>query len=129
MLDLIKKYNLSDNILYLGYQSRMVWFYSILDIFVIPSHWEPMGLTELEAQAMRIPVIASDIVGSAYEYIKDGENGFVFSVSRPDTLKLIIEKISNNPSIIEDMKKKVFFPPRIEEEAFMVESIYRKCSS
>lgn len=100
---------------------------SEIDIVVVPSTTlESYGLVVVESMAYGIPVIASDIVGSAYEYIEDGENGFIFSVDRPNTLKQIIEKISNNPSLIEEMKKKVFPPPRIEEEAFMVESVYRK---
>lgn len=100
---------------------------SEIDIVVVPSTTlESYGLVVVESMAYGIPVIASDIVGSAYEYIKDGENGFIFSVNRPNTLKLIIEKISKNPSLIEEMKKKVYLPPRIEEEAFMVESVYRK---
>lgn len=103
---------------------------SEIDIVVVPSTTpESYGLVVVESMAYGIPVIASDIVGSAYEYIKDGENGFIFSVSRPNSLKMIIEKISNNPSIINDMRKKIFSPPRIEEEAFTVESIYRKCLS
>ncbi len=58
MLDLIEKYNLNSNIIYLGYQSKMVWFYSLLDIFVIPSHWEGLPMAQLEVMDMGIPMIS-----------------------------------------------------------------------
>lgn len=96
------------------------------DIVVVPSTTlESYGLVVIESMAYGIPVIASDIVGSAYEFITDGENGFIFQVGRPQMLKDIIKKISEMPSIIKKLKANITPPPRIEEEAFQVESIYK----
>ncbi len=96
------------------------------DIVVVPSTTlESYGLVVIESLAYGVPVIASDIVGSAYEFIKDGENGFIFPVNKPEALKNIIEIISKKPSIINKLKANIKSPPRIEEEAFQVESIYK----
>jgi glycosyltransferase involved in cell wall biosynthesis len=100
---------------------------SEIDVVVVPSSTlESYGLVVVESMAYGNPVIASDIVGSAYEYIRDGENGFIFPVHEPGVLRDLIEKISNDHSIVEKLRSNISLPPRIEEEAFMVESIYKR---
>jgi len=92
MLTLIRRLGLEQSIIYLGYKSDMVWFYSILDCFVIPSHREAMGITELEALAMGVPVIASDIKG-LNEVIINNWNGITFrvgdSIDLADKIKIM----------------------------------------
>ena len=74
---------------YLGYQPDMPAFYQMLDCFVVPSHWEPMGLTEIEAQAMNIPVISSN-VPALNEIIYHKENGLLFEAKNvPDLLRVM----------------------------------------
>jgi len=53
-------------------------FYSGLDCLVVPSLWEPQGLVEIEAQALGVPVIVSN-VEALNEIIHDGENGLLLS--------------------------------------------------
>lgn len=98
MLQLIEKWGLEDDIIYVGYKSNMVWFYSILECFVIPSHWEPMGITEIEAQAMIVPVIASNVDG-LNEIIKDEENGILFEVKNSLELAEKIKLIKGNTQL------------------------------
>lgn len=86
---------LDKNIKYLGYVTDMVQFYSLLDCFVIPSHWEPMGLTELEAQAMGVPIIASNVDG-LNEIVSDNENAVLFTPKDIESLKEKIELVFNN---------------------------------
>lgn len=98
-----------------------------VDIVVVPSSTlESYGLVVVESMAYGNPVIASDIVGSAYEYIRDGENGFIFPIHEPRVLKELIEKISDDHSLVDKLRSNISLPPRIEEEAFMVEAIYKR---
>ncbi len=97
-----------------------------IDILVVPSTTlESYGLVVIEALAYNVPVIASDIVGSAYEFIQHGKNGMIFSVQKPSELTDIIKEIGDNPSIVEILRSNISPPPRLEEEAFMVEKIYK----
>ncbi len=48
------------------------------DVFVLLSRWEGMPLALLEAQAMALPSIASDVIGNV-DLIADGSNGFLVS--------------------------------------------------
>jgi L-malate glycosyltransferase len=94
MLEFIKTNDLN-NVIYLGYVDNMPWFYSLLGCFIIPSHWEPMGLVPIEAQLMKIPVISSD-TPALNEIIKDNETGLLFEVKdNNDLSEKIITLYSN----------------------------------
>lgn len=52
-------------------------FYSIVDIFVLPSRKEGFGLASVEAMMMGIPTIRSNVGGSS-DQIDHGLNGYIF---------------------------------------------------
>ena len=76
--------------------------------------------------AHHTPVIASDVVGAAYEYIEHEENGYIFNLNEPETLTRILRSLANEPEIIERWKRNVKPPPRIEEEVFLLENLYNE---
>jgi glycosyltransferase involved in cell wall biosynthesis len=84
--------------------------FSRIDIGVIPSVWEEMfGLIGLEWLSARIPVIGSDI-GGIPQWLKDGENGFLFP---PGDAKRLAQKMSlfvSNPGLVAQMQQKI--PPQ-----------------
>jgi glycosyltransferase involved in cell wall biosynthesis len=99
---------------------------SELDIVVVPSTTlESYGLVVVESLAYGVPVIASDIVGSAYEFIEHGKNGLIFSVKNPSELTDIIRQISKDPSLLQSLRANISPPQRLEEEAFTVERVYK----
>lgn len=87
LIKVIKDLELESYVESLGHQNSnsMVSFYSLLNCLVVPSHWEPMGLTHIEAQAMGIPVIASD-VPAINEIIHDKIDGLFFQVRNSNDL-------------------------------------------
>lgn len=108
--------------------SDLLKIFNTIDINIIPSTTlESYGLVVTESLSHNVPVVVSDIVGSAYEYVIDGVNGFVFPVNNPESLTEIIERIANNPSVIDMLSQNIILPPRIEEEAFVLEGIYKEC--
>jgi glycosyltransferase involved in cell wall biosynthesis len=72
----IKNLNLSNKVAYLGYIDNMVGFYSLIDCLIIPSTKESFGLSALEAQSMRVPIIVSAIDG--LKEIVTGQRGLEF---------------------------------------------------
>jgi glycosyltransferase involved in cell wall biosynthesis len=122
----ITAHNLQDHVLLTGFvnQSQMPDYYLAADLYVMASGmYETWGLSTNEALCFGLPIILSDMVGSAYDLI-DG-NGFmypsgdcnalahyihhVFSLPESDFLKMkqrsttIIEAYSYD-SIIEGIK-------------------------
>ncbi|MBM4147090.1 MAG: glycosyltransferase [Nitrospira sp.] len=97
-----------------------------VDIVITPSTTlESYGLVVIESLAYSVPVIASNIVGSAYEFIQNGMNGMIFSINNPEELVENIKKISEQPYVIDMMKSNITPPPRLEEEVFIVQKIYK----
>jgi len=96
-----------------------------VDCTIVPSiWWENSPLTVLTSLAYKVPVITINIGGAA-ELVKDGVNGFNFNIGDPDSLANILERIANNPEILNRIRENVVRPPRIEEEAFKYEKIYK----
>jgi len=97
-----------------------------IDVMVVPSTTlESYGLVVVESLAYGIPVIASDMVGAAFEFIRDGENGAIFPTAQPDRLREILERIASEPGLVERWRRSIVPPPRLEDEAVQVEAIYR----
>jgi len=96
MLKLIEELNIKDSVKYFGFVPDMNSFYNLIDCLVIPSHWEPLGLVGIEANACGVPVIAANVDGLR-EIIDDRENGLLF---QPKDERDLAEKIR----LIEDDK-------------------------
>jgi glycosyltransferase involved in cell wall biosynthesis len=60
----------------LGWQKSLLPCYVAIDIFCLPSYREGFPQTPLEAQAMELPVVTTDIPG-ARESIIDGQTGLL----------------------------------------------------
>lgn len=60
---LIKLYALETSVKLIGWPSSMPDFYHHLDLFVMPSRWEGLGISALEAAASGTPMLLSDADG------------------------------------------------------------------
>lgn len=99
-----KKYkNYSENIKFLGFmnQKEICKFYSISNIFVMPSNYEPWGLSVNEAMIFNNALLLSSNVGSGYDLLKKNKNGYFFknNCSR-DLKKKLIKLIFNKKKLI-----------------------------
>lgn len=71
------------------FQRDIAPFYKIMDLNILPSRNEGLGLTLIEAMAAGVPCIGADS-GGIREIIDDGVNGFLFA---PGDSKALAEKI------------------------------------
>ena len=62
------------------------------DVFALPSRWEGMPLSIIEAMHAGLPVVATD-VGSVSELIVDGETGLVIAPGDREALAAAIERL------------------------------------
>ena len=58
----IKELGIEKNVLLVGSKEDVYNWYSIMDVFMMPSLWEGLGITYIEAQANSLPTIASEVV-------------------------------------------------------------------
>ena len=63
-------------------------------VFILPSLHEPFGIAALEAWAAGAPLIASN-AGGLKDFIRDGENGLLFSPGKPEELFRAWEKMQD----------------------------------
>lgn len=66
--------------------------YASADIFCLPSWWEAMPLSVLEAMSSGLPVVATD-VGDVARAVVDGETGFVVAPHAPMAVADALEKL------------------------------------
>jgi glycosyltransferase involved in cell wall biosynthesis len=68
-------------------------YYSTCDVFVLLSSFDPNPLVIFEALASGIPIICSNRVGNAVDFIQDGENGFVVDPLDVDQIAARINEV------------------------------------
>jgi len=95
----------SKQIVYLGYQSKIAEYLAAADVFVLPSAVEGFPLSILEAMAMGVAVIASD-VGAVSDVIENGKTGFVVEAGSEIEVGEILEKLLADPSLLAKVKQK-----------------------
>jgi glycosyltransferase involved in cell wall biosynthesis len=80
---------------FLGAREDVVRLYAGMDIFVLPSHREGFPLTLMEAAAMGLPVVATDIRGCR-QIVDDGGTGVLVPPRDPVALAAAIERLVTN---------------------------------
>jgi glycosyltransferase involved in cell wall biosynthesis len=80
----------------IGHRRDVPEVLAALDVFVLPSMWEGMPLTVLEAMRAGVAVIASDADGTA-EVIRDGETGRLVPMGDGPALTGAIRDLIDHP--------------------------------
>ena len=87
---------------FLGMRTDMEDLYSAMDLFVLPSHREGFPRAAMEAAAMGLPVVATDIRGCR-QVVEEGVNGFLVPVRDPEALAGAISKLGEDGELREKM--------------------------
>ncbi|HEY6131561.1 MAG TPA: glycosyltransferase family 4 protein [Halioglobus sp.] len=77
---------------WLGPSDSMEQLYSVVDCVVLPSYREGMPRSLLEAGAMGLPVIATDVPGCR-NIVKDGFNGLICDAMNTESLLTVMRKM------------------------------------
>ena len=98
MKKLIDQYAMHDRVRILGYvpDEPLAAYYSKARLFVLPSRFEPFGMTTLEAMAVGTPVVASKL-GGIRENIDSGRNGVLVDPSDKEELAAAVIDSLKNP--------------------------------
>ncbi len=94
----------NSNIVYCGYQSDVRPVFAASDVFVFPSYREGFPNVVLQAGAMEVPSIVSDING-CNEIIQNRINGLIVPVKSVDDLYYSMKDLYLNRNKLVEMKK------------------------
>ena len=87
-------------------QSEISKYYSVSDMAIVVSDYDPSPKAMNEAMNFELPTIVTNVVGTAYDLVVDGENGFVVKVADVDTIAKRIEYLNKNRTEAKMMGKK-----------------------
>lgn len=63
--DMVHEYDLDESVVFMGTKKNVNEFMQAMDVFVLPSAWEGLGIVNIEAQAAGLPAVVSDEVPEA----------------------------------------------------------------
>jgi glycosyltransferase involved in cell wall biosynthesis len=81
-------------------RSETVKYYQHADVFIFPTFSDGFGLTQLEAQASALPVIASQNCGNVVEH---GRNGLLLKEVSASEIAAAVEYVMANPPVLAEM--------------------------
>lgn len=94
-----------ENIKFVGYveKEEKSKYYTIADIFVLPSYHDPWALVINEAMFFGLPIITTKGVGSSMEF---RDNSFVVTPGDEKALKIALEKLLDDEKLRKEMGRK-----------------------
>jgi glycosyltransferase involved in cell wall biosynthesis len=105
---------------------RLGYVLAEIDILVVPSTWHENNPRVIqESFASRTPVIASDVGGIA-EFVQPDLNGLLFQRGSVDDLARQMNRVTEEPGLLERLRSGIPPVKTIEEEVKELETIYRE---
>jgi len=92
------------NVIHAGWQNDVRPFFSIADVFVFPSYREGFPNVVMQAGAMGLPCIVTDINGSN-EIIENGTNGVIIPTKDTEELTKNMSLLYNDRSKLKELSK------------------------
>jgi len=101
---------------------------SNIDVLVVPSIWyENSPLVIQEAFLAGVPVITSDI-GGMKELVKDGKDGFTFETGDVDSLREVMKRIEDDPTVLNELDPSRDKVRSIQDDAEYILQVYEEVS-
>ena len=84
------------NVLHIPYTAEIERYYAVMDILLLPSYREGFGNANVEAQAMKVPVVCYDVTGCK-DSVNSGISGIAVAAHDIMSLKSATEQLILNP--------------------------------
>lgn len=88
-----------------GWRDDLPRWYAAMDLFALPSHREGVPRSCMEAAAMQLPVVATDIRGCR-EVVRTGETGLLVPPRDVVALRQALERLAGNRAEAAEMGKR-----------------------
>jgi len=101
---LIQQQNLDKYVTFTGFRSDIPELLGLVDVFTLPSYREGLPRSILEAMAMQLPIVATDIRGCR-EAVVDGQTGLIVPPQNSEKLAEALGKLLADASMRESFGK------------------------
>lgn len=98
LVEFIEQHDLSSSVTLCGFVRDVGSMLALADLFVLPSYREGLPRSVLEAMAMELPVVATDIRGCR-EAVDNGVTGLLVPARQVEPLAAAIRKLLANPTL------------------------------
>ena len=88
-----------------GWQTDPLPYYAAMDIFCLPTYREGFGKVNLEAQAMGLPVVSTNVIGPR-ESIENNKTGFLVAPKSSEALITPLKNLVQDAELRENMGQK-----------------------
>lgn len=104
---MIRDLDLADRVILTGYvpDELMAPYYRGAEVFVLPSRFEPFGMTATEAMACGTPVVASRL-GGIRNVIESGTNGMLVDPTDSGEMSEAVLELLSNPDKAREMGRR-----------------------
>jgi glycosyltransferase involved in cell wall biosynthesis len=89
---------IADRVELLGFRPDVEDIYAQASVYVLPSRYEGLSVSLLEAMASGLPVVASD-VGEARDVVRHGDTGFLYPVGDVEALTRFLSSLLDDPDL------------------------------
>ena len=123
--EMSNRLGVSKNVLFLGWRQDIKDLLKIIDVVVLPSLWEGLPVSILEAMALSKPVVATNIKGNN-ELVVHGETGYLVEPGNPEEISSYVLKLLNDQPLAKKMGRLGY--SRVKEK-FALNKIVEQTSS
>ncbi|MCE7792509.1 glycosyltransferase family 4 protein [Salipaludibacillus sp. CUR1] len=101
---LLERSGKNESVIYSGFTTQVEKYAAAMDVFILPSYREGFGSVVIEAEAMGVPVIVTDIPGPT-DAIQENDTGLLIQKGCSRSLVNAIETLIMNPDLCAKMSK------------------------
>jgi glycosyltransferase involved in cell wall biosynthesis len=95
---LIERLGIGPQVIKVGYRNDVPNLLDGMDVLVVPSLWEPLGVIVMEGMAMKKAMVATD-AGGIPEMLRDGREALLVPPSAPAAIAAAVELLIQSPDL------------------------------
>jgi glycosyltransferase involved in cell wall biosynthesis len=130
LIRLVDNLNIHQSVLFIPSVLDISLVLAVMDVFVMPSIQEGLGLAIMQAQAAGLPVIASD-VGGITALVKHGQTGMLVEVGDIRGIASSVISLLDNKDLAKSLgvnaQKNICQNFSLEKMATKIEKLYSSC--
>ena len=102
LVNLCEELNISNAVLFLGFQRDIAKYFQCLDVSIFLSEGEGFGISAIESMACQVPVVCNDAPGLS-EIVSHSNNGYLMKKDDQESIGKLLYYLAQNPDVLTTM--------------------------